>query len=74
MTAAEFVSLWEKISGAGLATLLGLILFGSWKQIWVWGFQLKAVERDRDFWRASALKGTGLAERLADLVAPKVDG
>jgi hypothetical protein len=28
---AEFIAIWEKVSAAGLATLLALLLFGHYK-------------------------------------------
>lgn len=70
---AEILDIAQKLSGAGLATLLFIILFGSYKGIWVWGRQLdeaklKCSEELREAkdkgaeWQRMALQGVGLAE------------
>lgn len=53
MTWADLVS-----AGANL-TVLGVLAF-------TWRAFLQELRRDRDFWREMALRGTNLAERLAD--------
>lgn len=63
----------NRIGGASFATLLVVILWGSWRGIWVWGKdktasetalleRCKRTEEDRDWWRGVALKATGIAE------------
>lgn len=63
----------NKIGGASFATLLIVILWGSWRGIWVWGKdktaaetalqdRIKRTEEDRDWWRGIAVKATGIAE------------
>lgn len=56
-------SIAEYLSGVPLATLLILILLGGYHQKWVWGWQVKALREDRDFWRSQALSALHIAER-----------
>lgn len=37
----EALALLQKLGGVSFATLLGLILFGSYYDIWVWGKRLR---------------------------------
>lgn len=55
MTVTQFVDLASKL---GLSGLLLAILYCSFKRIWVWGSELKAMEKERDEWKALALAGT----------------
>lgn len=34
------------------------------KGVLTWGWQCRAMEHERDEWRAAALKGTGILEKL----------
>lgn len=48
------------------ATLVGVlcsIIIAGYKKMWVWGYQLKDAERQRDKWQELALSTTNLAER-----------
>ncbi len=69
----EFFSLYQKLSGVGLGTLLFLILVGSRMRIWRWEqdfVDLKAdyekrlatVDQDRLRWQAIAMQASGIAE------------
>lgn len=55
----------------GVVTLLVLTLIGGYKQWWVFGWLYKDLVKDRDDWKALALKGTNLAERALDVPPPK---
>jgi hypothetical protein len=65
----DLMTLAEKLSGAGLATLLIMILVGGWRQYWVFGWQFKQLQDERDEWKRMALRGTDFAERAVSLVA-----
>lgn len=69
----EVVTIAHRLSEVGFPTLCALIGYGSYKRIWVWGYQLQAAEADRDRWMHMALQATGLAEKsteFAKLVRP----
>lgn len=57
------LDLANKLGGASFATLLILILIGSYKQIWVWGYQLQRMEQESREWKAMAMQGLGMAEK-----------
>lgn len=59
---SEAFDLAQKFSSVGFPTLLVLILFGSYKGIWVWGFQLRKAETESAEWKAMALQGMRIAE------------
>jgi hypothetical protein len=42
---------------------MALVAFGFMTGVVVWGRQLKAMEKDRDFYRGHFLKLAGLAEK-----------
>lgn len=81
------VSLASKLGGAGFGALLLLILWGSWKNIWVWGRDVDRVteryerllaksQEEAEWWRSIALKATGIAEtqsRVATELAKKAE-
>lgn len=69
----EFLTLVNRLGGASFATLLLLILWGSWKEIWTWNRdvtkltdryeKLLAKEREeKEWWRTIAMRATGIAE------------
>lgn len=73
MADMDLFTFLNKIGGASFATLLVIILWGSWRGIWVWGKdktasetalleRVKRTENDRDWWRDIALRTTGIAE------------
>ncbi|MES2360023.1 MAG: hypothetical protein V4529_16910 [Gemmatimonadota bacterium] len=62
MTIADLLSLAQKLSSVSFGVLLFLILIGSYKRMWVWGWQLEEVKASRDQWQQMALRGTALAE------------
>jgi hypothetical protein len=75
----------NKIGGASFATLLVVILWGSWRDIWCWGKdkraaetslleRIKRTEEDRDWWRGIALKATGIAEVQGRVLRVTVGG
>jgi hypothetical protein len=37
-------------------------------QVWVWGWQYRAVEKQRDEWKDIALKGQISSERMLELL------
>jgi hypothetical protein len=75
----EALTLVNKLGGVSFATLLMVILWGSWKGIWRWGKDFDALEirlrteravilDDRDWWRNIAVRATGLAETQGQLL------
>lgn len=58
--------LLDVLTQGGVVGLLILILVGGHRRWWVWGWQHKDTVRDRDEWKALALRGTGLAEAATD--------
>lgn len=67
MTEADAIVQWlEKLGSVGFGTLIGLILFGNFAGIWVWGkqhrervawyeAQLAKEEAEKDHWKDMAL-------------------
>ncbi|MEO8678134.1 MAG: hypothetical protein ABI665_03755 [Vicinamibacterales bacterium] len=66
-TVTSFVDLAQKLSGASLAAILIFILIGSYKGVWVWGFQLRKSEEESAQWKAMALQAAGLAETSVNI-------
>lgn len=54
---SEALALAQKLGSIGFPTLLVLILYGSYKGIWVWGYQLRKAETDGAEWKRMALEG-----------------
>ena len=59
------VMLVEWMSGLGMTSFFVLILVGGYKQWWVWGWQLREMKAERDYWRAQSMGVTSIAERAA---------
>lgn len=64
----ELFTFIQKLSGAGLAGVCVLIIYGGYKRYWVWGYQLEEMRVDRDEWKELALRNTQFAERAVSLV------
>lgn len=47
---------------AGVIGVLVIIIVGGIKKLWVWGWQYREMERDRDFWRDTALRALNISE------------
>jgi len=54
--AGEWPSLFELLQRFGIGVLLLLILFTGVRRKWVWGWQYDDLQKDRDLWRAMALR------------------
>ncbi len=76
----ELVDLAGKLSGAGLATILILILIGGWKGLWVFGWvqmreramleqQRDQLFKEREEWKTLALRATATADKAVDHAA-----
>lgn len=68
----EILEFAQKLGGVGLGTLLILILYGSYKGVWVWGSQLRKAEADAMEWKTIAFQASGLAETTANIVKARV--
>lgn len=75
----DILTLANKLGGVSFATLLLVILYGSWRHVWVWGRDVAALEAkheaekrvltdDRDWWRNLAVRATGIAETQGQLL------
>lgn len=65
MTLAD---LFELAHTSGLAFVYFLIIYGGYKQWWVWGWLYKQAIQERDQWKDAALKSTSLAETFVKKV------
>jgi len=76
----ELVDLAGKLSGAGLATVLILILIGGWKGLWVFGWvqmreramleqQRDQLFKEREEWKTLALRATATADKAVEHAA-----
>lgn len=63
----EAASIIDMVSKGGIATLLGLVIFGGVKRIWVFGWQYSELEKDRDRWQSLALDNLNLAKKAAEV-------
>lgn len=63
----EAIDLAQKLSGLGFGTFLFIVLYGSYKGIWVWGRQLARAEADLQEWKTMALQAAGLAEKTVTI-------
>lgn len=50
--------------GGVLAVAVIIIVAGS-RKLWVWGWQYREMEADRDFWRDVALRTVDITEAVA---------
>lgn len=66
-------TLLNKLSGVGFGTLLAIIIYGSWKNVWVWSRDvdkltanyeklLAKAEEQSKWWQDVAVRATGIAE------------
>lgn len=78
-TVEEILTLANKLGGVSFATLLLIILYGSWRHVWVWERDVAKLEKqlnaekqvlieERDWWRNLAIRATGLAEVQGQLL------
>jgi hypothetical protein len=81
MTLEQFLMLVNKLGGVSFATLLSVILFGSYKGIWRWGKDVEKWDAERlashaaerkmlaeqvEFFRNISLRSTGLLETQSE--------
>lgn len=66
MSEQAWLELLAKIASLDRLTILVIVIYGGWKQWWVWGHQMRAMQSDRDFWRTAALRQTNLLEQAVD--------
>lgn len=53
---------------AGTLVLALLILFGGWKRWWVFGWHYAEVAKEKDEWKAAALRSTKAVETVATVL------
>ena len=59
---------------AGVTVLVLLIIFGGWKKWWVFGWQYKDMEAEKNEWKEAALRGTRVAERVVTAHEKSIEG
>ena len=59
---------------AAVAGILAAVILAGMTGKWVWGWTYRAVVEDRDFWRSTALRAMGHADKAVDIAAKKSDG
>lgn len=59
---------------AGVTVLLLVITFGGWKKWWVFGWQYKDMETEKNEWKEAALRGTRVAERVVNAHEKSIGG
>lgn len=58
--------LYQAIWYGGLLMAVLIVLFGSFKGIWVWGSAHRQVEDERDYWRDAFFR----LAKLSDVILP----
>jgi hypothetical protein len=59
--------------GPGVAVLMAVLFLG-YKQVWVWGRQLKDMTDERNFWRAQCLALLKVTEKTVETTLPVLGG
>jgi len=67
--ALEFVG---KLGSVGFPTLLMLILYGSYKGVWVWGRQLEEKRIECEQWKVAFLRTASHTDKAIDLATKSV--
>lgn len=70
METGSLTGFFDFMNRAGVLGLLIWAMVGGYREWWVWGWQYRQVVKDRDEWKALALKSTSLTTRLADQHLP----
>jgi hypothetical protein len=68
----ELAPFLDMLNRGGLVLVSVLILYGGAKRIWVWGYQLREAQDERDEWKKIALRGSDLSARAASTTAQVV--
>jgi hypothetical protein len=63
--------LMPSIQGLGAGGTLLLILIGGYRQWWCWGWQLRKMEEERDFYRDGLLRALKVAENTTEAARHK---
>lgn len=64
-TSADPTTWVDWIEKGGVVAIFVLIIILGSKRLWVWGWQYKEMEDDRNFWRDVALKTVDITEAVA---------
>lgn len=70
----EALELVRELSTVGFPTLLLLILYGSYKGVWVWGRQLQEKSLECEQWKTAFLRTSAHTDKAIDLAAKTVVG
>ena len=62
-----FENLPKLISDYGILGVFVFILAAGARRVWVWGWQYRQIEHERDVWRQVALEGTDIAKGALNL-------
>jgi hypothetical protein len=69
---AELAPLLDILNRGGLVFVAVLILYGGAKRYWVWGYQLREAQSERDEWKAMALRSADISARATSTTAQVV--
>lgn len=70
MVAVVFADVQDPVTivqTGGVVGVLLVILWGGVRKWWVFGWRYTELEKERDEWKALALRSTNLAESLSEL-------
>ncbi len=68
----EVLDIAQKLGSVGFPTLLVAILYGSYRGVWCWGYQLREAKDASERWQAMALRAAGLAETSLTITKTRV--
>lgn len=64
----------QVLGPVGALVLALAVLVSGWKKMWVFGWQFKELEKEKNEWKHMALKGTAVAERVTSIVEKGING
>lgn len=68
---AELESIMSLLGKGGTTALLVMVLLGGFRRWWVFGWHYLEMQRDRDEWKALALRASMLADRVVSVAEAK---
>lgn len=68
MNLVEFISIIDR---GGVLVLLVVIIWGGIRGWYVWRWQYKQLEQDRDWWRSTAMRSVQITEAAIDQAPPE---
>lgn len=59
---------------AAVGGIIVAVVVAGIRKVWVWGWTYASAIEERDFWRATALRSMGHADKAIDIAAKQGDG